>query len=255
MRRTHDNPSAFTMIELLVVISIVALLVALLIPALAQSRLRAREVVCGSDIRTLSHATIVYATDNFGLMPDLSLKPGTTSTYTNDLYWTYPGWRNFFESNYNITRRQWYSVSNPSWSGDELYYWIGGASGGTAATATQLILGRFYLPSTLGNSDAIFNGTAGAVPASARPLFPTRLSSSAYWPYLWTDLNRVYPSGATINWSMSGASRIGANHLDNRNYTEMPGGTHIGYMDGSVVWVSGSQMKKRVVYNSVDYYW
>ena len=55
---------AFTLIELLIVISIVALLTAILLPALVTARSRTRELVCKSNLRQLLVASIGYATEN-----------------------------------------------------------------------------------------------------------------------------------------------------------------------------------------------
>ena len=54
------------MIEVLVVISVVALLIAILVPALALARSRTRGLVCKSNLRQLLIAGIGYATENDG---------------------------------------------------------------------------------------------------------------------------------------------------------------------------------------------
>ncbi len=54
---------AFTLIEVLVVIAVIALLVGLTLPAMARSRDRAREVICRTNLRSLGTAVILYATD------------------------------------------------------------------------------------------------------------------------------------------------------------------------------------------------
>jgi len=56
----------FTLVELLVVISIMSLLVAILMPALASARSGAREVACRSNVRQLLLANIGYASENDG---------------------------------------------------------------------------------------------------------------------------------------------------------------------------------------------
>ena len=54
--RTTGRRHAFTLVELLVVISIVALLIALLLPSIKRSRENARVVVCASNLRQLNIA-------------------------------------------------------------------------------------------------------------------------------------------------------------------------------------------------------
>lgn len=66
---TPSRASAFTLVELLIVIGIIAILVSLLLPAVGKMREQGRQVQCLSNLRGLGTAMLAYAADNDGFLP------------------------------------------------------------------------------------------------------------------------------------------------------------------------------------------
>lgn len=65
--RSATHPaSGFTLVELLVVIGIIALLIAILLPALSKAREQANSVKCLANLRQLGQAQHIYASENKG---------------------------------------------------------------------------------------------------------------------------------------------------------------------------------------------
>jgi len=83
---------AFTLVELLVVISIIALLIGMLLPALGSARSAAHVVVCGTNLKSIGTAWLSFAADNNDYIPspgtigqDLMTDPDGNSEYGLDI--------------------------------------------------------------------------------------------------------------------------------------------------------------------------
>jgi len=68
-RTRRPGDAAFTLIELLVVIAIIAILAAILVPAVQQALDMARRIFCLSNLRQMQLAHLGYANDHRGEMP------------------------------------------------------------------------------------------------------------------------------------------------------------------------------------------
>jgi prepilin-type N-terminal cleavage/methylation domain-containing protein/prepilin-type processing-associated H-X9-DG protein len=90
MRLNANQPRrpAFTLIEVLVVIAIIALLAALLLPALAKARERGLAIVCLNNTKQLAVACQLYAEDHGGALPyNLAMSGHPENSFRTELNW------------------------------------------------------------------------------------------------------------------------------------------------------------------------
>ena len=83
---------AFTLVELLVVIGIIALLIGILLPSLRKARESAQAVTCASNLRQIAQSIIGYASDNKGKLPPSVINANSGSVaqtmYPDGWFWS-----------------------------------------------------------------------------------------------------------------------------------------------------------------------
>ena len=242
-QKTSRN-KGFTLIELLVVIAIIAILAAMLLPALASAKERAKRVACTNNIKQLTLGTIMYASE----FQDKFMNDGQTTPYY--LGSAIPGttfqWTLIHD--YKVTRDTFYCPSNPDWNQD--IFWAYNGDTNTTVAGYAYYVGQ----PAYNNAPTFWDPTLAASIWGNKPLLAQKSTDKAYFPVIWTDVTRRY--AGLWNRAISGtppqyANLIGVNHFAKG----LPVGQNEGYTDGHIEWARWAQMlNPRMSYQSLEYF-
>jgi prepilin-type N-terminal cleavage/methylation domain-containing protein len=133
----QNSGSAFTLLEVLVTIAIIAILAALLLTSVSYAKFRAKVTQCGNNMRQIAIACQLYAADGQkGVLPSYML-PAASSRLLE--YREIDPWFVAFEmitnlEKFGVSPSAWYCPTRGAWNGISGYYeWKTGKMIGTGA--------------------------------------------------------------------------------------------------------------------------
>ena len=260
---TNLTKKAFTLIELLVVIAIIAVLMAILTPALRLAKEQVKKSVCASQIRQQSMALLMYAQENEEKMPTMTWAGGQwlwdVSYFTTDVIIASGADKKIFHclSNQIDTNRNRYWRYSENFSSVDFDTTPEPASTYERQQHWRVISYCYLTETKNGRGDIWAPSDPGApkVPSPLKEFIKqtTQIRHHSQMEFI-IDTVIEYPGTGWIlpdfysNWAQ------GTNHMGRGDPGEPTGG-NIGFLDGHVAWRHFEDMYQRYSIQGVIFWW
>src|SRR5436305_349463 len=96
MSRSFKTKNGFTLIELLLIIAVIAILAALLFPAISSAKAKTKRTVCMNNLRQINLGLRMYSDDSNDNSPNT---PGTNSSPSLENFINFTGYKKLMKSN------------------------------------------------------------------------------------------------------------------------------------------------------------